>query len=276
MTNEIKKVQNTPVANMKNLLMNKGMQEMFKNALEENANAFMASIIDVYSSDNKLAECEPKDVAMEALKAATLKLPINKSLGLAYIVPYNKSVKQGNQWIKIPQPQMQIGYKGYIQLAMRTGQYKNLNANIVYEGMEVEENYLTGEIKITGRPTSDNPIGYFCYFSLLNGFEKILYMTREEIEDHAKKFSKTFSFDGSAWKTDFDAMALKTVIRLLISKYGPMSTELEKVVKDEEDAYLEATVTDNANIVELESGHIVDTETGEVIEEVEVEVVAPF
>lgn len=275
MTNQIKKANNTPVANMKNLLLNKGMQEMFRNALRENADAFMASIIDIYSSDSKLSECEPKDVAMEALKAATLKLPINKSLGLAYIVPYNKNVKQGNQWIKIPQPQMQIGYKGYIQLAMRTGQYKNLNANVIYEGMEVEENYLTGEIKITGKPTSEKIIGYFCYFSLLNGFEKILYMTRKEVEDHAKKFSKTFNFDNSSWKTDFDAMALKTVIRLLISKYGPLSTELEKVIKDEEDEYLEAEVQSNANL-EMIGGHAVDTEAGEVVDEVVDEVKAPF
>lgn len=263
MTKEIqKRPANTPVANMKNLLMNKGMQEMFKNALDKNADAFMASIIDVYSSDNYLTNCEPKEVAMVALKAATLKLPINKELGFAYIVAY-----KDNKLSKFV-PQMQIGYKGYVQLAMRSGQYKNLNANVIYEGMEIEEDYLSGEIKIVGSKKSDNVIGYFCYFKLNNGFEKIKYMTKEEVVDHAKRFSKTYP--NGAWKDHFDSMALKTVTRLLISKYGPMSTEMQKADMLEADYEVIEEIEENANARDLPL--IVDEETGEVLDPLE----APF
>lgn len=259
---------NTPVANMKNLLMNKGMQEMFKNALDKNADAFMASIIDVYSSDGYLINCDAKEVAMVALKAATLKLPINKELGFAYLVAYKDN--NANKFV----PQMQIGYKGYVQLAMRTGQYKNLNANIIYDGMEIEEDYLSGEIKITGSKKSDKIIGYFCYFKLNNGFEKIKYMTTAEIKKHAQTFSKTYP--KGAWKDNFDSMALKTVTRLLISKYGPMSTEMQKMIMEEEDEELKATVISSNAALPFEPEKetvIVDEETGEIISE---DIQAPF
>lgn len=259
---------NTPVANMKNLLMNKGMQEMFKNALDKNADAFMASIIDVYSSDSYLINCDAKEVAMVALKAATLKLPINKELGFAYLVAYKDN--NANKFV----PQMQIGYKGYVQLAMRSGQYKNLNANIIYEGMEIEEDYLSGEIKIIGSKKSDKVIGYFCYFKLNNGFEKIKYMRVEEIRNHAKRFSKTYP--KGAWRDNFDSMALKTVTRLLVSKYGPMSTEMQKLEMEEEDIELESRIIDNNAALPFtpdEETIIVDEETGEIIED---EIKAPF
>ena len=108
-------------------IMNSGsVQEQFKNALKDNSGPFVASVIDLYNGDNTLQECDPSAVVMECLKAATLKLPINKSLGFAYVVPYkNKGVAT---------PQFQIGYKGLIQLAMRTGQYRIINADNICEG----------------------------------------------------------------------------------------------------------------------------------------------
>lgn len=267
----------TPVANIKNLLNNKGMQELFTNSLKENAGSFMTSIIDTYSSDDYLMQCDPKDVIMVALKAATLKLPINKELGFSYIVAYkDNKTKKFN-------PQMQIGYKGYIQLAMRTGQYKNLNANVIYEGMEIEEDYLTGEVKIKGKPKNNVVIGYFSYFKLLNGFEKINYMTKDEIIAHAKKFSKTYP--NGAWKDNFDAMAMKTVTRLLISKYGPMSTDMQQAEMLEEDNIVREEITINANSKQLEAPTIIDTddnivevvdpETGEVTT-INIDEEAPF
>ena len=260
MTNEIRK--STPVNDLKVILNNKGIQSMFEDALKEKSGQFISSIIDLYNSDNTLQKCSPQKVAMEALKAATLNLPINKNLGFAYIVPFGTT------------PTFMIGYKGLIQLAMRTGQYKALNSGIIYEGMELEEDYLAGTFKISGKPKSKMVIGYFAYFKLLNGFEKAIYMPADEVEAYAKKYSKAFS--SGPWKSEFDEMAKKTVMRRLLSKYGILTTEMQKLEMEEEDAYLEATVTENANIVELDSGHIVDTETGEVIEEVEAEVVAPF
>ena len=262
-----------PGNEMKKVLSNGGIKAMFTNVLAENANAFMASLIDVYSSDDYLAKCNPNDVAMVALKAATLKLPINKELGFSYIIAY-KDNKSG-KFV----PQMQIGYKGYIQLAMRTGQYRNLNANVIYEGMTIEEDYLSREIKIAGKPTSNKVIGYFAFFKLLNGFEKINYMSTKDVTEHAKKFSKTYP--NGAWKDNFDAMAMKTVTRLLISKYGPMSTEMQKAEMQDADAEMNETITLEANTVPVQIAGdddviTVDPETGEILDYSVDEVNVPF
>lgn len=264
MSNEIQK-QNmslSPINQMKELVNNTALNKMFKDALKENSGAFLSSLIDLYNSDTNLQKCKAKDVIMEALKAATLKLPINKQLGFAYIVPY-KDV-----------PQFQLGYKGYIQLAMRTGQYQNLNAGIIYEGMEIKNNYLAGTIEIHGDKQSDNEIGYFAYFKLINGFEKCLYMSKEDITKHAQKFSKTYSFKGSSWQSNFSAMALKTVTRLLLSKYGILSTEMQSAITDEADQELSKEIEQKANKTVIDiadyqepSNEIVDIETGEVIQQ---------
>ena len=264
MSNEIQK-QNmslSPINQMKELVNNTALNKMFKDALKENSGAFLSSLIDLYNSDTNLQKCKAKDVIMEALKAATLKLPINKQLGFAYIVPY-KDV-----------PQFQLGYKGYIQLAMRTGQYQNLNAGIIYGGMEIKNNYLAGTIEIHGEKQSDNEIGYFAYFKLINGFEKCLYMSKDEITKHAQKFSKTYSFKGSSWQSNFSAMALKTVIRLLLSKYGILSTEMQTAITNEADQELSQEIKEKANKTVIDiadyqepSNEIVDIETGEVIQQ---------
>lgn len=218
----------------------------FENALGNSAPAFIASLTDLYGSDSNMQECEPGDVIKEALKAAVLKLPINKSLGFAYIIPFNNSIKVGNTWAKKMIPTFQIGYKGYIQLAMRTGQYRTLNSDIVYEGEVRKVNKLTGEIAFDGEKKSDAIVGYFCYFELLNGFSKTLYMTVEQIAGHAKRYSKglkrditveklielaNLPFDANntavGWVGNFHGMSLKTVMRLLLSKYGYLSIEMQ-------------------------------------------------
>lgn len=259
--------QLSPINQMKNLLANQGMQNLFADALKENKDRFLASIIDLYNGDTYLQNCDPKEVAMEALKAATLNLPINKSLGYAYIVPYKNKGKLT--------PQFQIGYKGLIQMAQRSGQYKALNAGIMYEGMDVKRDYLRGTFEIIGEPTSDKVIGYFAYFELLNGYEKAIYMTKDEITDHAKRYSQAYGSDFSPWKKQFDEMAQKTVIKRLLSKYGVLTTEFEKAVISEEDKEVESVVLENNAKVpfELEDSEVVDMETGEIIEE---EAKAPF
>lgn len=176
---------------LKNVLSTDSVKEQFKNALGKNADTFIASVIDLFNSDSKLRECNPKQVVMEALKAAVLHLPINKSLGFAYIIPYSNSYPKKDEygrdmigqdgkkiWEKKLEPTFQLGYKGYIQLAMRTGQYRTLNADVVYEGEVRKVSKLTGEIAFDGDKKSDKVIGYFCYFELLNGFAKTLYMTK--------------------------------------------------------------------------------------------------
>jgi len=217
-----------PVERLKAILYADSVQEQFQNVLKENAGAFVASIIDLYNTDKTLQACDPKAVVMEALKAASLKLPINKQLGFAYIIPY-KDGKTG-QYV----PTFQLGYKGYIQLAMRTGAYKYINADVVYEGELVKQDKLTGEIVIDpSQKKSDKVIGYFAYIETLNGFRKALYMSVEEIIEHAKKYSKSYGSKNSVWSTDFDAMALKTVLRLLLSKYGIMSIEMQTALSED-------------------------------------------
>ena len=137
--------------------------------------------------------------------------------------------------------------KGLIQLTQRSGQYKYLNADIVYEGECVNYNRITGMLEVSGNATSDTPIGYFAYFQLLNGFEKCVYWTREKVEAHAKRFSKAWSKADSPWHTDFDAMALKTVLKALISKYGVMSVEFASAISQDVEETVESEIAENAN-----------------------------
>lgn len=224
------------LAKLKGILNNETMQQNFRNILAENAGAFMASIIELYQSDGALQKCDPNRVVLEALKAATLKLPINKQLGFAYIIPYNNV------------PTFQLGFRGLIQLAQRSGQYRYINADVVCEGESVNYNRITGMLEISGTAKSETPVGYFAYFQLLNGFEKCVYWTREKVEAHAKRYSKAWSKADSPWHTNFDAMALKTVLKTIISKYGVMSVEFANAIaNDSVDDRVEAEVAQNAN-----------------------------
>jgi recombination protein RecT len=220
----------TRIEVLKDIMKAPSIQEQFNNVLKDNADVFVASIIDLYNGDSYLQNCEPKQVVMEALKAAVLKLPINKSLGFAYIVPFGKA------------PTMIIGYKGLIQLAMRTGQYRIINADRVYEGEYKSMNKLTGEFNMDGEKTSDKIVGYFAYIEMLNGFSKTLYMTKEQIESYGKKYSK--SYGNGPWQKEFDAMAIKTVLRILLSKYGFLSIDMAAALSSDIDS---DTVYDDVN-----------------------------
>ena len=246
--------QLTSVQKFKSVMQAPSVLEQFQNALGENKDAFVASLIDLFNTDNKLQRCDPNKVIMEALKAAVLKLPINKSLGFAYILPFNKNTKMPNgEWVKVPTPTFIIGYKAYIQMAMRTGQYRTINADIVYEGEVQKVNKLTGEISFDGERSSDKVVGYFAYFELLNGFSKTLYVTLLDIAKHAKKYSPSLTYErsitpeslmrlagqdptGLGWTGDFDSMALKTVVRNLLSKYGFLSIEMQSAISKDKEA----------------------------------------
>lgn len=246
----------------KSVINNTSIRNRIRTSMGENAGSFIASMLDLYESDSALQDCDPTKVAMECLKAASLKLPIVKGLGFAYVVPFGRT------------PTFLVGYKGLIQLAQRSGQYRYLNADAVYEGEEIRSNRLSGQFEITGAKTSDKAIGYFAYFQLTNGFEKTIYMTVEEIQEYGKKYSKAFN-DGP-WKKNFDEMAKKTMIRQIL-KYGPMSTEMQQVEKIEvQNAEIAAQMDVNKNANQgdvidvpvsevLDPGTIVDENTGEVI-----------
>lgn len=253
----------SPVQKLKGIINSDSVQEQFKNALQDGAPLFVASLIDIYSNDKYLQKCAPQAVIMEALKAATLKLPINKNLGFAYIVPY------GNE------PQFQPGYKGYIQLAMRTGQYKYINADVVYEGEFKSQNKLTGEIDLSGEATSEEVVGYFAYIETVNGFKKTIYWSKEKVTSHAKRYSKSFNSKNSAWKTNFDEMALKTMIRNLLSKYGVMSIEMmnaftsDSVDERTPEAIVQDEIDENANkeFIDVDATMVDEPEPGQKVQD---------
>lgn len=284
-----------PVDTLKAIVNAPSVQDQFRNALGEHKDAFVASLIDLYTGDKSLQTCEPKLVIMEALRAATLKLPLNRALGFAYIVVYNNNRKVTDprtgrdQWVKVPTPTFIPGYKGYIQLAMRTGQYKTINADVVYEGELKGFDKLSGHPDFSGTKTSDKVVGYFCHFALLNGFCKTLYMTVEEMAKYAKRYSPSVRRDTSVeqliakandpsvsakqvgWEGNFTDMAIKTVVRRLISKYGYLSVEMQNAVANDtadtptaspRDEMLQEAQTEDVEVAEVVE--VVDTETGEV------------
>ena len=246
------------ITNFKKMLDGNFVQTQLKQVLKENAGTFATSLMEVYTNDKQLQTCEPKAVIQEAIKAASLKLPLNKQLGYGYVVVYNNWDKSTRQ--KVPTPTLVIGYKGYIQLAMRTGQYRNINSDVVYDGELRTTDKLTGAIDLNGTKTSEKIVGYFAHFELINGFAKTLYMTVEEMANYALKFAPTFrpAKDKPApkvdelidtaqeqaqngpvqgqvgWKGDFNAMAQKTVLRRLLSKYGFLSIEMMNALADDE------------------------------------------
>jgi len=160
--------------------------------------------------------------------------------------------------------------KGYIQLCMRTGAYRYINADVVYEGELVKHDKLTGEIEIDPEQRkSDKKIGYFAFIETLNGFRKTLFMTIEEVTKHAQQYSKSFGHASSVWATDFDAMALKTCLRLLLSKYGVMSVEMQRAyIEDSADTVglADEAIQDEDNVLEAEADVIVEPEIAETTE----------
>lgn len=241
-----KEVSVTPVDKLKNILQAPSVQEQFKNALAENRNLFIASLIDLYSTDKNLQQCEPAALIREALKAAVLQLPIARSLGLAWIVPY-KGV-----------PQFQLGYRGYIQLALRTGQYRYINADVVYEGELRGTDRLSGLVDLSGDKKSEKVVGYFAYLETLNGFRKALYWPKDRVAEHAKRFSPSYAYKDGVWQTNFDAMAIKTVLRMLISRYGIMSIEMQQALdidrdEDEQEFARERAEKANQEMIVIEA-----------------------
>lgn len=260
----------------------KGMLEMpayknkFNEMLGKKAAGFMSSIIAVANNNKLLAKANPATVIGAAAQAAMLDLPINQSLGFAYIVPYGGEA------------QFQLGYKGYIQLAQRTGQYVDIGSKTVYEGELEYENRLLDKFKF-GERTGDKVIGYLAYFRLTNGFEKMLFVEIDKMIAHAKRYSKNYKGGTEKWGlTDFDTMAEKTVLKKLLSKYGPLSIENIQmsqalandggVVKMNEsgefdvdfdgetiDAEYEETVNEPIGDTYNVAGEIIDANTGEVV-----------
>lgn len=207
---------------LQQLLKSTVIKQRFEELLKDSAPSFISSILSVVRSNSKLQDCSPNSILAAAGIAAALKLPINPALGFAYIVPYKN------------QAQFQLGWKGFIQLAMRSGQYLTLNSGSVREGQIQEIDFVTGEI-IRGEKISDEVVGYVAYMELINGFHKSLYMSIEELQAHAEKYSQSYAYDlranrkSSVWSTNFDAMSKKTVLKKLLSNFGIISIDQKSV-----------------------------------------------
>lgn len=175
---------------------------------ERNANAYISSVLLAVSMNDTLANCDPKSIIGTALRAATMRLSCDPGVGHAYPVPFKgKAV-------------LVVGYKGLINMAERTGKYRYINAGPVFEGEEYVEDRITGAAKIEGSKVSNTVIGYVASFQLLTGFSKTIYMSVEEIHELAKKHSKSYNFNDSAWKTNTKEMERKTVLRRLLTQWG--------------------------------------------------------
>lgn len=217
---------------LKGLMESDAVKKRFEEILKNRAAQYMSSIVNLVNSEAQLQQCQPMSVIASCVVAATLDLPIDKNLGYAWVVPYKGRAT------------FQLGYKGYIQLALRTGQYKAINAIPVREGELVSWNPLTEELNIDfANKKSDKVIGYAGYFQLINGFRKTVFWTVDEIVAHKKKFSKS----DFGWKNDWDAMALKTVIRNMLSKWGILSVEMQNAyVEDIKEESAAASETDES------------------------------
>lgn len=215
----------------KTLFERDDVKQKFKELLGKRASSFMTSVLQIAAQNQLLAKADPVSIYQAAAVAATLDLPLNQNLGFAYIVPYNQKYKdeKGN-WQTKQVAQFQMGYKGFIQLAQRSGQFKSIYSTPVFEGQIIEANPLDGYVFDFSKRASDTIIGYAAKFKLLNGFEATWYMTVDQLRAHGGKYSKTFTNDKGLWNTDFDAMANKTVIKLLLSKFAPLSVEMQKAV----------------------------------------------
>lgn len=215
----------TTLSQLKSLLNGDSVKTRFNEILGKKAPGFISSVISAVNGNTMLQTADPQSILNSAVIAATLDLPINSNLGLSAIVPYYDSK------LRTTVAQFQLMYKGLIELCLRSGQFSSLIDEVVYEGQLVKKNKFTGEyIFDEDSKTSDKVIGYMAYFRLVNGFEKTHYMTVGEVEAHAKKYSQSYKKGFGVWKDDFDTMARKTVLKLLLAKYAPKSIEMQLAI----------------------------------------------
>lgn len=212
--------------NIKAFLQLPATQKKIQELVDKNSASFATSIMQIVNSNPMLLNAEPMSIFNAACMAATLNLPINNNLGFAYLVPYKNS-KTGHV-----EAQFQLGYKGFIQLAQRSGQFERLVSLPVYKDQLIEKDLIKG-FKFNWSIDPDEkeqPIGFYAYFKLINGFTAELYMSREQIDKHAKRYSQSYRKNSGVWADNYEQMALKTVTKLLLSRQAPLSIEMQKAV----------------------------------------------
>lgn len=251
MSNEIRLRNGSPLS-IPALVHSPKFLKHTQDTLGEGAQQFLSSVLSLYNADKELQKCRAEELYNCCLMAAALKLPFNKDLGQAWIIAY------------AGKPQLQIGWKGFVQLAQRSGQFKTINCSDVKEGEIVKNDRLTGKIDFewiedTAERIKKETIGYVAYFELLNGFTKTLYMTNAELEAHAKKYSQTYKRGRGVWVDNFEAMAQKTVIKLILSKYAPLSVDIQKALELDQ-ATSEGEYVDNKPGLEIEEAELGEKE----------------
>lgn len=261
---------------LKSALNAPSVKAKFEEMLGKRSSQFMTSITSVVTNNTLLQKADVNSIIMGSAVAASMDLPLNPNLGYAALVPFNS--KDGCF------AQLQIMIKGWTELFLRSGQCQSIICETVYEGQLVKKNKFTGDyIFDEDAKKSDKIIGFMAYFKLTNGFEKYDYMTIEEIKAHAQRFSQTYRKGAGIWRDNFEAMAQKTVLKRLITKYAPKSIEMQRmamfdqsVVKGDVENFDNATpeYADNINsmnhgeITEFEEvQEIVDESTGEIKQE---------
>ena len=234
---------------------------------------FVTAIISAVSTNPQLAECENSSIVSAALLGQALKLSPSPQLGQYYIVPFNNS----DRGCKVAQ--FQLGYKGYIQLAIRSGQYKKINVLAIKEGELIEYDPLNEEIKVNLIEDEElreqaETIGYYAMFEYMNGFRKTIYWTKQKMEAHALKYSKGYKAKkGYAfWEKDFDGMAYKTMLRQLISKWGIMSVDMQTAMEKDMAVIKEngdyEYIDNNSNEIDVVSNEKLNEEKVEIQENV--------
>lgn len=268
------------VKSFQDVMNNNYYQSLLQNTLRENKGTFCTSLMELFSSDEKLMQCKPTDLMAEALKAASLHLPLNKQLGQCYILPFKTK--------GVMTPTLVIGVRGYLQLAMRTNKYANINADVVYEGELKAYDKVRGNLDLTGQRTSNVPVGYFAYFEKKDGFSKLFYMSLNDVCAYAKQYSPTVKFnqnvtaqslkeialkqagfsagDGVGWLANFESMAIKTVLRQLLSKWGELSIENNDILSLDEAPCISAEELRDTEFSEAKVVATVDTTTGEIVQ----------
>jgi recombination protein RecT len=261
------------VAQVKTILDDEKTKARFNEILGAKAPQYMTSIVNTVSGSPELKKCDSVSIMSAAFIAASFDLPIDPNLGYAALVPYKRRFKneKTGEWESATNAQFQMMYKGFIQLAIRTGEYEKMNCSEVYKDEILSYNPITGECefvsdfsdcKMRDEGNLEDVAGYYAWFRLKSGFSKELYMSKQAVANHAKKYSQSYRKDleknwsNSKWSTDFGAMAKKTVLKMLLSKWGILSVQMQQAIVEDQKVYEtenEASYADNEpEIVEAE------------------------
>ena len=269
-----------PSAVLSAVMDGEGYRKRFDELLGKRSAQFVSSIISLVNATPELAKAAveaPQTIIVAGLKAAMMDLPVENSLGYAYIVPFKNSVKdaQGN-YTKRNEAAFILGWRGMLQLALRTGAYRTINVSDVREGELRSYNRLTEEVDIRWTEDEDERdklpiVGWVGYYKLVNGSEKTIYMSRKAMEAHERRNRKG-QYMTKGWREDFDGMAMKTMYRKLLGKYGLMSIEYQYrtdlAIVDMAQSRMDGAPVLPAGELDDEAlleGDVIDATTGEVI-----------